>query len=296
MAESRPPAARREDDVRARDVACAVAVLEAADEGPTGIGIFTDEDLLALDGLSQEQVVPLPWMTENEDSVSTEIAASVALRSLIARRLVIPAELLADSFEQIEGNARRMYAVDPVQGILTLRRSTEALSTFQRVVEGGVHTIVHYLFDEGRALEEEITADGYHHFAVMPVAAVPERLLVLIDQDDVAGADGEPFSLASSAIPTDPALDAMLSDTRALTVGSLIRRDGTMEQYTFYATSERLLAACADVPDGVDPADVDDPVMTFVEVSDETAQRMVGLLLDSAMPAADGDGSGNGSA
>ena len=245
-----------------------------AEDGPTALGVFTDEELTALDGLSTEQLVPLPWLSENQDLVSAEIAAGVSLRSLIARRLVLPAELLADDWDDLGEDPRRLYAVDPIQGILTLRRSASAVTTLQRIVDVQSHTLVHYDFGEGRMLEEEITHDGFHHFTILPAQAAPDRAMMVIDQDEVAGDDGERRRVRMSEVDQDPALSAVLSDTRALTVLSSVRRDVEPVQYSFYATSDHLLVSLTEEDDGAE-----DPHLQFVEVARATAADLVREVL-----------------
>lgn len=257
-----------------RGSVCAALVLEGALDGPTRLGIFTDEELTALDGLATEQIVPTPWLTANEEQVSAEVAAGISLRSLIARRLVLPAEQLAGDWDDLGEDPRRLYAVDPVQGILTLRRSATALTTFQRIVEDQTHVLVHYDFGQGRALEEEITHDGFHHFTILPLAAVPERAMSLVDQAEVAQGDGEPRQARMSEVEQDEELAAILGDTRALTVLSHVRRDAEPAQYTFYATSDRLLVSRSD-----DGFEASDPHMQFVEISAETATDLLAELL-----------------
>ncbi|WP_292045689.1 DMT family transporter [Massilia sp. UBA6681] len=63
---------------------CAALVLDAAADGPAQMGVFTDEELIALDGLDTVQLVPLPWIVDNEETVERRISASIALRSLPA--------------------------------------------------------------------------------------------------------------------------------------------------------------------------------------------------------------------
>ena len=260
-----------------RGAACALFVLEGAEDGPTALGVFTDEELTALDGLATEQLVPLPWLRENEERVPAEVAAGVSLRSLIARRLVLPAELLAEDWDDLGDDPRRLYAVDPVQGILTLRRSASAVTTLQRIVETQSHTLVHYDFGEGRMLEEEITHDGFHHFTVLPAQPAPDRAMMVIDQDEVAADDGERRRARLSEVDQDPQLATILSDTRALTVLSSVRRDADPVQYSFYATSDRLLVSLAEEGDGAE-----DPHLQFVEVARATAVDLLREVLVEA--------------
>lgn len=259
---------------------CAALVLSSAEDGPVQMGVFTDEELIALDGLDTVQLVPLPWVVDNEDSVERATAASIALRSLIARRLVLPAELLAEDWDDLGDDPRRLYAVDPVQGILELRRRFTSLITFQRMVSEQIYTIVQYVFEGDTLLEEEITADGYHHFHVLPVDSAVDHAVTLLDQDEVAGEDGEPITLKMSAIEEHPELGPVLSDTRALTVASLVTRAGEAEQLTFYATSDRTYVSRSDQDPSV-PEPAEDPELEFVQASTDSLRDVVRSLIEA---------------
>ena len=259
---------------------CAALVLDAAADGPAQMGVFTDEELIALDGLDTVQLVPLPWIVDNEETVERRISASIALRSLIARRLVLPAELLADDWDDLGDDPRRLYAADPVQGILTLRRSFTSLITFQRMVSEQIYTVVQYVYDGDTLLEEEITADGYHHFHVLPKDSAVDHAVTLIDQDEVAGEDGEPITLRMSAIEEHVELGPVLSDTRALTVASLVTRAGEAEQLTFYATSDRMYVSRSD-QDVTTSEAAEDPELEFVQASTSSLRDVVRSLLEA---------------
>lgn len=259
---------------------CAALVLSSAADGPVQMGVFTDEELIALDGLDTVQLVPLPWVVDNEDSVERATAASIALRGLIARRLVLPAELLAEDWDDLGDDPRRLYAVDPVQGILELRRRFTSLITFQRMVSEQIYTIVQYVYEGDTLLEEEITADGYHHFHVLPVDSAVDHAVTLLDQDEVAGEDGEPITLKMSAIEEHPELGPVLSDTRALTVASLVTRAGEAEQLTFYATSDRTYVSRSDQDPSV-PEPAEDPELEFVQASADSLRDVVRSLIEA---------------
>lgn len=262
-----------------RAAVCAAVVLEGADDGPQTIGVFTDEELVALDGIATEQLVPTPWITTHADTISTEHAASVALRSLIARRLVLPAEMLANDWSDLGDDPRRLIAADPVQGLITLRRSAASVVSFHRVVQESTHTLIHYGYENGRILEEEITQDGFHHFVVLPAPLAPQRALMLVDQDEVASADGEPAIIDMDEFAEASPLSRTLADTRALTVATVIRRDTEPEQFTFYATSDALWVSR---PETDAPGTADDSApLQFIEVSRETAEQFLTEILEA---------------
>lgn len=278
MAASTPPSPTG----ASRAKMCAAVVLEGADDGPQKFGIFTDEELIALDGIATDQLVPIPWITANAETISTEHAASVALRGLIARQLVLPAEMLAEDWSDLGDDPRRLIAADPVQGLITLRRSASSVVSFHRVVQESSHTLIHYGYENGRILEEEITQDGFHHFVVLPAAQAPQRALMLVDQDQVASNDGESIVADLDDLSETSPLSTTLADTRALTVATVVRRDTEPEQFTFYATSTALLVSRPESEPGT--ADDSTP-MQFIEISRETAEQLLGELLeDDATP------------
>lgn len=270
-------------DAEQRRLRCADLVLAMAQDGPAALGVFTDEELRGLDGVDTPQLVPMPWVEETEDHLSVRDSASVALRGLLARRLVLPVEDLVDGPEDLTEDTHRLYAADPVQGILTLRRTFLALLTFQRLVAGQVHTIVQYVYggDIPTVLEEEITADGFHHFFALPPEVAVDHVLTLIDQDEVAGAEGEPRELRSSEAEQDAAFAALMADTRALTVASLVSREGPSEQMTFYATSDSLTVSRSDA-DPAHPEATADPMLEVLTLSRETARALIASLLATA--------------
>ena len=126
-------------------------------------------------------------------------------------------------------------------------------------------------------LEEEITHDGFHHFTVLPAQSAPDRAMMVIDQDEVAADDGERRRARLSEVDQDPQLATILSDTRALTVLSSVRRDADPVQYSFYATSDRLLVSLAEEGDGAE-----DPHLQFVEVARATAVDLLREVLVEA--------------
>lgn len=263
-----------------RAVRCAATTLAAGEDEPWKVGAFTDEELHALDGLSADQMVPMPWWQDRlpTDDGAQDLAASVALRGLIARGLVIPAELLAESIEDLGDDPQRLYAVDAVEGMLTLRRAFTQVTILQRQVSEQLHTIVLYSYgDSSPLVEEEITADGFHHFAVLPRETAVDHVVFLVDQDGAAATDGDPVTVATSEISRQPELDRTLSDTRALTVATTIAGTDSTEQITFYATSDAVLASVPAAE--TDHADGAEPTIEIAQISSSTLREFARELL-----------------
>lgn len=205
----------------------------------------------------------------------------IGMMALQDRQREITQAVMSTTWEDLGEDPRRLYAADPVQGLLTLRRTFSALITYQRMVAEQVHTIVQYLYPGETLLEEEVTADGYHHFSVLPRQSAIDHAATVIDQDEVAAEDGEPFSLRMSEIEQDERTGAVLSDTRALTVASLVNRDGEADQLTFYATSQSVLVSRSDA-DLVSPDPEADQELEFAEVSPATLRETLSALLQAA--------------
>lgn len=105
------------------------------------------------------------------------------------------------------------------------------------------HTLIHCSYENGRILEEEITQGGFHHFVVLTAAQAPQRARTLVDQDEVAYANGESIVADLDDLSDTSPFSRTLADTRALLVANGIRRDADPEQFTFNATSNALLVS-----------------------------------------------------
>ena len=279
MAETAAPESPR-PSARERNEICAALILDDVKNGASKIGVFTDEELTALDGVAHEQMVPMPWLESSRETVDPSTAAAIAMRGLLARRFVVPAELMRESWADLDEDDGVLYAVDPVQGILTLRRTASRLLTLQRLVSEQRHTIVQYLFDGHDAvLEEEISADGYHHFFILPYDDAVDHALALIDQDEVAGEDSEPTVTTMRALQDGEETASLLADTRALTSALLIDRTNPPELITFFATSSSLAVTTPVADYRPEDADNLDQEVAFSRVSTETARRLVRELI-----------------
>lgn len=113
---------------------------------------LTDEEILAIDGPSSDQVAPLPWAgprTEEE----TELAAEVGLRGLVTH-----GHLAADE-EGLE------LPVDLAES-LALRHDARAIVYADHSTRSEQETRVLYLHDDDTALVETVNGAGVHRFAV----------------------------------------------------------------------------------------------------------------------------------
>lgn len=150
-------------------------------------------------------------------------------------------------------------------GLLTLRRIPEAMVTTARTLDGGSTTLAHYFFPEAGVLEEYITVDGFHHFAIPDLGAVPARVHRFVDPFEVADQDGPPQSVA----PQDAGQTFDVADTRALSVLTAVA-DGEGRQATFFATSDRLRV--------MDNGPLGEESPASVQISDVSADTLLSVI------------------
>lgn len=258
-----------------RSTACAAGVLESGRESPSIVTILTDEQLLALEGLSAVQPTVLPYADQHlADSHDREVAARTALRDLMARRDVLAEVEMAELEERdVDPDNALGFAASPkIAGALLLRRAAQRLGVFERTVSEQVHHLYYYPCPGDVVLEEEVTADGMHLMTIMPRTAVAQRARYLIDQWSVAGVDGEATEVSVDALESDPVLGERLADSRAVTVATGVDRvQGSVQICTFHMTSEEVIAG--------DPSE-DGTSITMVPVSaaaiDELVMEIIG--------------------
>ncbi|AXK46358.1 hypothetical protein [Brachybacterium saurashtrense] len=240
------------------DVAAARALLDRVrgGDGPeeaAPVVVLSDEQISALDGYARRQFVARPWAERHldQDPDRQRLAAAVALRGMLAA-----GQVLARTGPGGEGP--RWRAVPEISGCLVLRRTAESFTTAERTVQTGDGPQVHRLHcftHPGGVLEEEVTADGLHRFTVLTPASAAARLAAFLDPAEVAGAEGDPVRVRSSALPEHP-FAARLAQTRALTVLTLVRTgDGSVQQLSAYATADGVLTM-----EALDPAAADPPL------------------------------------
>lgn len=230
-----------EPTITERDMLGAMEVLSGTAPEPEPLIVLTDEEIMALDGLSALEILGSPYLSQG--AVDAEASAAAALRSLVARGMVRTGSAERDEREN-EGEAVSGDA-DPSQrpvqldrrlaGVVTLRRIPEAMVISERTLEGGATTLAHYFFPRSGVLEEYITVDGFHHFSVPHLDAVAARIQRFVDPFEVADADGEPQSMALQEAASSFDVD----DTRSLTVLTAVADEGG-RRATIAATSDRV--------------------------------------------------------
>ena len=84
MSETAPPP--MEPTITERDMLGAMEVLAGTAAEPEPLIVLTDEEVMALDGLSALEILGSPYLSQ--DAVDAETSAASALRSLVARGMV----------------------------------------------------------------------------------------------------------------------------------------------------------------------------------------------------------------
>lgn len=227
-----------------RDAAGAYELLASATDDPTVLAVVTDEELLALEGVDGAELAGSPFLDASD--FDREQAAAVAVRSLIARGLVV----LEDSEQETEGeelaseqSAARAAQLDrSLAGLLTLRSTPLAVLNLTRQVADQTTALMVYVFPRGGILEELVTADGFHHFSLPTRQATPARLARYADQAQVAGnEEGRTVTATAAQLDGEGPLAQQLQDTRALTVITSASAGGST-QTSVMATSETVFA------------------------------------------------------
>ncbi|MEL7975462.1 hypothetical protein AAG589_06315 [Isoptericola sp. F-RaC21] len=187
----------------------------AVDGAATHVVTLTDEQVMILDGLDREQIVPLPWLDEQEGA-DRALVGKVALRALLSQGVVVPGPGRDDDEVSLE-------AVPDITGPMLLRRTAQAILSAERVTSIDRSWVVCYLHDDAGVLEEEVSTSGHHRFSVYPVAYLGERLSTYLDPIAAAARDGEPLRLSTAELEERGATMPELTEARAVTTVSAVR-------------------------------------------------------------------------
>lgn len=274
-----------EPTITERDMLGAMEVLAGTAAEPEPLIVLTDEEIMALDGLSALEILGSPYLSQ--DAVDAETSAASALRSLVARGMVRTGSAQREEEgEAVSGGAdpsQRPVQLDRrLAGVVTLRRIPEAMVTSERTLEGGTTTLAHYFFPRSGVLEEYITVDGFHHFSVPHLDAVAARIQRFADPFEVADADGEPQSMALQEAVASFDVD----DTRALTVLTAVADEGG-RRATIAATSAQVQVLDNGALDS-------EPSPTrAVQISAVSPETLLAVI-DTMLPRAEADGEEEG--
>ncbi|BDZ43158.1 hypothetical protein GCM10025865_24570 [Paraoerskovia sediminicola] len=190
---------------------------------------LTDEEVVILDGLERDQLVVLPWLSQQD--ADRALLGSVALRSLLARGMVWPVEPAPRSEDGIA-----IEAVPEITGTLVLRRSAGAILTAHRASSDAESWWYGYLHDGRTVLEEDVMESGHHTFGVYDLDLLTERLGPFLDPTTAARTDSAPRPVPRADLDALVASDPVFTEAVVATVLTSVRVDSDEAQVvTVYA-------------------------------------------------------------
>ena len=111
---------------------------------------LTDEEILAIDGPTSEQVAPLPW-AGTRTTEETELAAEVGLRGLLTHG-------------HLDADEDGLELPPDLAASLALRHDARAIVYADHSTRSEQETRVLYLHDDDTALVETVNGAGVHRF------------------------------------------------------------------------------------------------------------------------------------
>lgn len=265
-----------------RSVDAAASVLRDGSEERVELISLLDEELAVLLRETGVDAAPvwMPWADENTDGL--DAAVPTVRRILMRRRQLVP-ELLAAELENREPElADDQLVADPTTaGILLLRRSAVAVTTAIRTValSDGPRELRCWFYHQsnGITLEEKVTAEGLHDFAVQPTALMAERLALLIDPDAVASEDSETREVTAGT-PPEHWGPGIADGTRRLTQIVTTTPEAAMARSaSFHATDDAVHVA---VPDLSADGPLESSPLRVVQVSPESLREVLAAMID----------------
>jgi len=235
-------------------------------EPVTEIVSLTDEELMALDGIEQEPLTPIPWIeSATHTPEDRSLVAAAAMRSMIARGIVTSSAVLDPRrYEDGSTQQARVVAIPELQGTVVLRRTSDAVLIAERRTERGTSYGYFHLFhleDQVRVLWEAFDETGVHLFFLLEGSTLPAQLLAFVDPIDGAGDnDGDIEEIPSAEFSTSAAA-ARLAEARAVTTVLVLARESDADPTAFTLFS---------TPDGV--------VLMETDGQEDTAVQRVGKL------------------
>ncbi|WP_232548746.1 hypothetical protein [Propioniciclava soli] len=177
------------------DADAALAVLADPPDVPRDVVVLTDEEIVALDGLQNEQPSPTPWL-DAQDLTAAQLGG-IALRGLIARSMVAlgPAEA-ADGSPTGE---LRLTACREITGVLMLRRTAQTVLHLSREGDAGARWVFAYAHHGRGVLIEDVDPNGLHAFGATTAAGAAEYLRALANPEDAPGAEHAPVVWGADA-------------------------------------------------------------------------------------------------
>lgn len=219
------------------DLEAAESVLAEVADDPREVVVLTDEEIVALDGLHHDQVVPTPWLDAQQ--FSREDLGGIALRGLIARKLVALGPKITP---QGEATAElELTATVEITGALMLRRTAQTILRLEKQSNAGPRWLYCYAQTGRGVLIEDIDPNGLHVFGAATVEGAAEYVRALVNFSDAPGAESEPVSYTTAefeALQTEPEQFAGAEGIGIL--GVYRRGDDDVRTAVVYAGPERI--------------------------------------------------------
>ena len=186
-----------------QDAEAAASVLAEVTDEPREVTILTDEEVVALDGLQNEQLAPTPWLDAQQ--LTRDDLGGIALRGLIARKMVALGPVLTPEGEPTGDYA--LTAEATITGTLMLRRTAQTVVRMERTSNAGTRWLLCYAHRDHGVLIEDVDPNGLHVFGATTVAGAAEYLRSIANFADAPGVQTAPLSYTQAefeALETAP--------------------------------------------------------------------------------------------
>lgn len=240
------------------DIAAAIALVSQDLDGTVKeVVTLTDEELWAVDGVQHDPITALPWTEKNAPAdAERDLAAAVAMRSLLARGLVVSSAVTDPLPDSPADQGPPVYEVVPqVRGAAVARRTSDRVMIAERKTEHGTVWAYFHLFDlpvGRRALLEVFGGAGFHLFYLFEGDQLPAQFLKVVDPQGVVGhEDGQPTEVPTASFG-ESAEAERLASARAMTQVLVIERGAdTASQFVVFAMPDGLELMENDVDSGI---------------------------------------------
>lgn len=243
-------------------------VLGQAESGTAQvIAVLTDEQMVAAAGPSATQPTVFPWYDEQPDP---EALVATATRSLVANGLVVPMD---------DGSVK---VAPEVESLLAVRRGTPVLLLVERETSASKRWSYSYLYDSA-VLEEQVSADGFHTFVLLPTTDLGAQLVGLLDPLETAGESRELGRFATMDDFEAGAAEIPIL-TEAVSVSTLTLIDGQADLARVCVVYDSPNGA-AIMEGGPTPEAPDLPYLLNQASRDDLIVLVYRLIGDAALPA-----------
>lgn len=209
--------------MRPEDVKVAMSVLMSkGDSEVAELVSLTDEELIALEGIQHDQILPLPWADDNASSDEHRaLVAATAMRSFAARGL-ITTSTVRDPRAYPEGSQEpaTWEVVPELRAVPVLRRTANRVLLMERMTTQGASTSALYVFDldgEQKCLWEVFDHVGIHLFFIVPAQLAAEQLVAFADPLGAGDASDTPPVVIEESALAGSETGQRLASARAVT-------------------------------------------------------------------------------